>query len=64
MQPNMTDGTCTGHVIIDIEKDTNIDELLPIILDINNITITTAQGILLIMTSMYAARSDNNNRNH
>lgn len=45
MQPHIMNGTVNGHVIIDIDRDTKTAELQPIVLDINNITITKAQGI-------------------
>lgn len=44
MQPNILNGTSFGHVIIDIDKDANDNDWPPIILDINNITIKSAQG--------------------
>lgn len=48
IQPHITNGSTNGHVIIDITKDANAKDWPPIVLDINNITITKAQGKLLI----------------
>lgn len=44
MQPHILNGTSNGHVVIDVVKDAKSDEWPPIVLDINNITITKAQG--------------------
>lgn len=44
MQPHILNGTNNGHVVIDIVKDANAKDWPPIVLDINNITITRAQG--------------------
>lgn len=43
MQPHISNGTCSGLVVIDITKDSDTAEV-PIVLDINNITISQAQG--------------------
>lgn len=44
MQPHILNATSNGHVIIDIVKDENEKNWPSIVLDINNITITKAQG--------------------
>lgn len=45
MQPFIENSTSNGHVVIDMEKDTNVNGWPPIVLDINNITITKAEGL-------------------
>lgn len=44
MQPHIANGTSNGHVVIDIVKDADAKDWPSIVLDINNITITKAQG--------------------
>lgn len=44
MQPFIENSTSNGHVVIDIEKDSNVNGWPPIVLDINNITVTKAEG--------------------
>lgn len=44
MQPFIENSTSHGHVAIDMEKDANVNDWPPIVLDINNITITKAEG--------------------
>lgn len=44
MQPHIANGTSNGHVVIDIVKDANTNEWPPIVLDINNITVSKAEG--------------------
>lgn len=44
MQPEIENGSSYGHVEIDVVKDENVKGWPKIVLDINNITITKAQG--------------------
>lgn len=44
MQPHIMNGTVNGHVVIDIVKDADAKNWPPIVLDLNNITISKAQG--------------------
>lgn len=44
MRPEIENGTSYGHVVIDITRDANKNDWPPIVLDINNITITKVQG--------------------
>lgn len=46
MQPFIENSTSNGHVVIDIEKDTKVNGWPSIVLDINNITVTKAEGWL------------------
>lgn len=60
MQPLFNNGTTNGHVVIDIVRDmkTNVGtKLPPIVLDINNITIFTAQGMMWSTTSSHGSSS-------
>lgn len=43
MQPFIENSTSHGHVVINIEKDTTANGWPPIVLDINNITVTKAE---------------------
>lgn len=44
MQPFIENSTSHGNVVIDMEKDANVNDWPAIVLDINNITITKAEG--------------------
>lgn len=56
MQPEIENGTSYGHVEIDIVKDDNVKGWPKIVLDINNITITKAQGELRSASTVHINR--------
>lgn len=60
MQPEIQNGTSFGHVEIDIVKDDNVKGWPKIVLDINNITITKAQGKYSIYDIINALAIDHN----